>query len=191
MATQPVLVNNPNSQTASCMMQQINAWDNFNESRFNNQSDQQSSKCFGWADQLRLVGLSAFEHWSPSQTILNKGIYTKFHVLGQCAPELLDKTGSVLTGCFAIKALCAHLGLHASFGSKKAECFILLTRLRQQEFKNKPFKLMYEAQSHQSAVQECAFQLGDLRGGGGERKEKNLGIYPHREWISKPQRWNF
>lgn len=89
--------------------------------------------------------------------------------------------GSVLTGCLTIKALCAHLGLHASFGSKKAECFILLTRLRQQEFKNKPFKLMYEAQSHQSTVQECAFQLGDLRGGGGKRKEKNLGIYPHRE----------
>lgn len=40
---------------------------------------------------------------------------------------------------------------------------------------------MYEAQSHQSAARECAFQLGELRGGGSKRKVKNLGIDPHRE----------
>lgn len=65
MATQPVVVSNPNSQTASCMMQQINAWDNFNES---SQTSSLKSVLAGVTNSgsLGSVHLSIEVHLKPS-----------------------------------------------------------------------------------------------------------------------------
>lgn len=100
--------------------------------------------------------------------------------------EPSDETDAAVTGHFRSKTYCTHSGLHAWFDRRKAECIVLLTRLMQQSFKNKPFKLMCVAWSHRSTAKECTLFCVCRKKK--KRQEKRLGIYSHREWAFNQER---